>query len=226
MPSTIDDDAHADKPLDAVRAFLSGPLAAILDEPEEGPFADNDAFLLTYEALTSLQVAVYKLSSECQQRVMSFASRDFADAGGTGVVRAMGTLPLVKEWVERLQKRLDVRGPLPLADTGLPPRFIRTCDVYELSPIERKILGAILMLRTTHAFASVKLSSSVRVPAARSAVAACVPSRAWARGWGRGGAAAARPPRPHSPTTARRLPAEPHYAPLPHSVPSSRAGWL
>ena len=148
--------------VDAVRALLSGPLAAVLDdEDEDGPFADNAAYLATYEALTSLQVIVHKLSNECQQRVISFASRDFADASANGVVRAMETLPLVREWTARLQKRLNKRGSLPLVDTGLPPRFIRACDVYELPPIDRQLFGALLMLRTTHAFASVKLSSSM-----------------------------------------------------------------
>ena len=60
-----------------VRAFLSGPLAATLDEADTGPFADNADFLRTYEALTTLQVIAYKLAAECQQRVLSFASRDF-----------------------------------------------------------------------------------------------------------------------------------------------------
>jgi hypothetical protein len=137
------------------------PLAAVLDDAEEGPFADNAAFLLTYEALTSLQVAVHKLAAECQQRVISFASRDFADATAVGVTRAIETLPTVKEWVAKLQTRIEKRGPMPLVDTGLPPRFVRTCDVYELSPVDRKLVGALLMMRTTHAFNSVKMSSSM-----------------------------------------------------------------
>ena len=147
--------------VETVRALLSGPLAAVLDDAEEGPFADNAAFLLTYEALTSLQVAVHKLAAECQQRVISFASRDFADATAVGVTRAIETLPTVKEWVAKLQIRIEKRGPMPLVDTGLPPRFIRTCDVYELSPVDRKLVGALLMMRTTHAFNSVKMSSSM-----------------------------------------------------------------
>jgi hypothetical protein len=146
---------------ETVRALLSGPLAAVLDDAEEGPFADNAAFLLTYEALTSLQVAVHKLAAECQQRVISFASRDFADATAVGVTRAIETLPTVKEWVAKLQTRIEKRGSMPLVDTGLPPRFVRTCDVYELSPVDRKLVGALLMMRTTHAFNSVKMSSSM-----------------------------------------------------------------
>ena len=144
-----------------VRALLPGALAAILDDDETGPFADHTAFLSTYEAYTTLKVMAHKLSGECQQRVVSFASRDFGDGGAQGVSRAMETLPLVNEWASRLHSRLDTRGPLPLLDSGLPPRFHRVCDVYEMSPADRQLFGALLMLRTTHAFSAVKLNSSV-----------------------------------------------------------------
>ena len=144
-----------------VRAFLTGPLAATLDEPDEGPYADNAAYLRTLEALTTLQVVGYKMASECQQRVLSFASRDFGDATAAGVLRAMETLPIVRAWVLKLRTRLEVRGALPLVDSGLPPRLVRTCDVYELSKVERQLFGAMLMMRTTLAFATVKLNSSV-----------------------------------------------------------------
>mmetsp|Transcript_55125 Transcript_55125/g.109460 ORF Transcript_55125/g.109460 Transcript_55125/m.109460 type:complete len:1218 (-) Transcript_55125:466-4119(-) len=146
--------------VDSVRAFLSGPLADVLDEPEEGAFEDNAAYLRTYETLTTLQVVAYKLASECQQRVLSFSSRDFADATAMPVVRAMEKLPHVEGWVSRLRKRLDARGPLALLDgSGLPPRLVRMCEVYDLSKVECDIVGALIMLRTTHAFGTIKLGS-------------------------------------------------------------------
>lgn len=152
-------DAKADA--DAVRAFLTGPLAKVLDEPEEGPFQDNASYLRTYEALTTLQVIAYKLASECQQRVLSFGSRDFGDATATAVLRAMGKLPDVQEWVRRLRDRLDARSPLALLDgSGLPPRLLRVCEVYELSKVESEIVGALLMMRVSHAFGTIKLGSA------------------------------------------------------------------
>jgi hypothetical protein len=93
--------------------------------------------------------------------VLSFASRDFGDAGAVSVQRALDALPLVREWVARLRERLEVRGALPCADRNLRPRFVRTCDVFELSEVERRIFAALLMMRSTHAFTTVKLNGSV-----------------------------------------------------------------
>ena len=144
-----------------IKAFLTGPLALVVDEPDTGPFATEACFLRTLEACSTLEVVAHKLASECQQRVLSYASRDFADSTASSVQRAQDALPLVRTWASRLRTRLDKRGKLPLAECGLKPRFVRVCDVYELSDTERKVLGALLMYRASHAFASVKLGSSL-----------------------------------------------------------------
>ena len=144
-----------------IKALLSGDVARVADEPDVGPFADDADFLRTLEALMTLQGTAYKLALECQQRVLSFASRDFGDATATGVQRAMDQLPLVRQWVQRLRTRLDTRGALPLVSNGLRPRFVRTCEVYELNEVEQRIFAALLMIRATHAFAVIKLGSSM-----------------------------------------------------------------
>lgn len=144
-----------------IKALLSGDVARVADEPDVGPFADDADFLRTLEALMTLQGTAYKLTLECQQRVLSFASRDFGDATATGVQRAMDQLPLVRHWVERLRTRLDTRGALPLVSNGMRPRFVRTCEVYEFNEVEQRIFAALLMIRATHAFAVIKLGSSM-----------------------------------------------------------------
>lgn len=155
------EDQSANVALPSIKSLLPGALSDIVDDADSGPFADDAAYLHTLEALTTLQVMAYKLGLECQQRVVSFASRDFADASAAGVQRALEALPVVHEWVARLTKRLEVRGALPCADRGLPPRFVRTCDVYEFAETDRKIFAALLMMRSTHAFTLVKLTGSI-----------------------------------------------------------------
>ena len=161
-----DDDAHMNgngnaRGPDSVKGFLPGSLADVIDDANDGPFEDDTAYLRTLEALTTLQVMAYKLGLECQQRVLSFASRDFGDAASAGVQRALDGLPLVRKWVKTLRERLDKRGALPCKDRGLPARFVRMCDVYELSEVERRLFGALLMMRATHAFTTVKLTGSL-----------------------------------------------------------------
>ena len=145
----------------AVRPFLPGSLSDICDEPEVGAFASNTDFLRTLEAHFTLSVALYKLAGECQQRVLSHSSRDFGDGVAGGVQRALHALPALKSWVERLGARIEARGALPIEGTELKPRFVRVCEVYELAGAERQILGALLMQRASHAFATVKLSSQL-----------------------------------------------------------------
>ena len=101
----------------AVRASLPAALAGVLEESDDGPFESNTALLRTLEALVTLQVVLFKLSSECSQRVLSHSSRDFADGQASTVQRALQTMPTVQEWVARLDGRLRRRSPLPLADT-------------------------------------------------------------------------------------------------------------
>ena len=144
-----------------VRAYFPGTLASIVDEPSEGPFKDNTDYLRTLEALYTLQVTLFKISAECQQRVISHSSRDFGDPAASGVLRAIEALPIVRRWVELLAERLEKRGSLPLEEGGMTARFVRVCDVYGLSEIDRKIFGALLMQRTSHAFSSVKLGSQL-----------------------------------------------------------------
>lgn len=167
---------------DDIRALLSGVLEQVVDAADDGPFASDQDYLNTLEALTTLEVIAYKLALECQQRVLSFASRDFGDAAASSVQRAMLSLPRVREWVGVLRKRLAVRGSLPLPTNGLKPRFVRTCEVYELSETEVRIFGALLMMRSSHAFTSVKLGTSIgygRRSRARARV-----HREWAAGLG------------------------------------------
>ena len=153
-----------------IKAFLTGPLALVVDEPESGPFADEGAYMRTLEACLTLEVVAHKLAAECQQRVLSYASRDFADSAASSVARAMDALPLVRSWADKLRTRLTqaaaeqggVRSSLP--DGGHEDEAAvraRVCDVYELSPVERRILGAILMIRASHAFNAVKLGASI-----------------------------------------------------------------
>ena len=59
-------------PPDEIRAFLPATLATVLDEPDEGSFLDNTEFMRTLEALAMLH-ALFKLSVECQHRVISFS---------------------------------------------------------------------------------------------------------------------------------------------------------
>lgn len=145
----------------AIKGFLPGALADVVDDADTGAFANDESYLQTLEALTTLQVMAYKLGQECQQRVVSFASRDFGDSTSSGVTRALESLPVVHQWVKRLKERLATRGALPCTDKKLPPRFVRTCDVYEFSEVERRIFAALLMMRSTHAFTTVKLTGSV-----------------------------------------------------------------
>ena len=158
-PATTDATDEASR--HEVRAFFPGTLAGIVDEPDEGPFQDNTDYLRTLEALYTLQVTLFKISAECQQRVISHSSRDFGDPAASGVLRAIHALPLVQHWVEHLAQRLEKRGALPLVDGGVTPRFVRVCEVYGLSEVDRKVLGALLMQRTSHAFSSVKLGSQL-----------------------------------------------------------------
>lgn len=90
-------------------------------------------------------MAAYKLSLEVGQRVMSYSSDDFGQGDSYSVQRATAVGPALSEWVQRLQARIDLRGALPLQENGLPPRFHRVCQVYELGPVERKLLGVLLM---------------------------------------------------------------------------------
>ena len=162
-----------------------------------------------YEALATLQVIAYKLGSECQQRLLSFTSRDFGDAAAAGVIRAMETLPAIRSWVAKLSEQLETRMRLPLGDTGLPPRFVRMCDVYELSDAERQLVGALMLMRTSHAFSQVKLGSSVcgRPQTALPHVAAASPRHA----------RTPRPSRPSRPTRTRSA-SVPPSAPDPTDV--------
>ena len=80
-----------------IQGFLPGTLADVVDDAETGPFKDDATYLRTLEALTTLQVMAYKLGLECQQRVLSFASRDFGDASAAGVTRTIDSLPLIHE---------------------------------------------------------------------------------------------------------------------------------
>jgi SpoVK/Ycf46/Vps4 family AAA+-type ATPase len=144
-----------------IKALLPAALGPVIDGPESGPFKDEAEFLYTLEALTTLQVIAYKWSLECQQRVLSYASRDFGDTEASGVQRAMSSLPLVRWWVEKLRKRLDSRSKLPLPETGLMPRLLRVCSVFEVTPQESQLIGALLMMRATHAFSTVKLGMSI-----------------------------------------------------------------
>ena len=146
---------------DAVRPFLPHGLSAALDEPDTGPYKDNAAFLLELEALSTLQVCVFKLSQEAGQRILSYSSDDFGNSSGPGVQAAVASLPALTAWVERLSKRVEARSCLPMVDESLPPRFHRVCEVYELSSIDRKLLAALLMQRISHAFASIKLGGQV-----------------------------------------------------------------
>ena len=70
---------------DAVRPFLPHGLSAALDAPEEGPYANNAAFLVDLEAMSTLQVCVYKLSQEAGLRVLTYSSNDFGNSSGSGV---------------------------------------------------------------------------------------------------------------------------------------------
>ena len=100
--------ATADNP---VRTFLPITLHAVLDEPETGAFESEEAYVRTLEALITLEVQAYKLTLEVNQRATSFASREFGDAGSSGVHRAMDdSYPLCRQWIERLRKRVAVRG--------------------------------------------------------------------------------------------------------------------
>ncbi len=161
MPA--DAGANGERELELVRAILPVSLSCVLDEADSPsqPFADNAAYLRTLEAHMTLLVSLFKLSSECTARVVSHSSRDFCDGAASTVQRALGAIPTVRHWTERLSARLATRGRLPLADSGLLARFERLADVYELSPAERRILGALFAMRTSHAFASVKLGSQV-----------------------------------------------------------------
>ena len=161
MASTTDSPSPSTTDRAEVRAYFPGTLASIVDEPSEGPFKDNADYLRTLEALYTLQVTLFKISAECQQRVISHSSRDFADPAASGVLRAIEAMPVVQRWVGLLAERLEKRGALPLEEGGMPPRFVRVCDVYGLSEIDRKIFGALLMQRTSHAFSSVKLGSQL-----------------------------------------------------------------
>ena len=91
------------------------------------------------ECLATLQVANFKLSSEVGQRVLLHSSRDFADTTASGVQRAKAVIPAIAVWIERLTERIATRGPLPMAESGLPPRFHRVCELFELSQVPRAI---------------------------------------------------------------------------------------
>ena len=149
---------------ETVRAFLPVALSSVLTEQieETGPFSSEGAMLAMLEARVTLAVALFKLSSECSQRVLSHSSRDFGEGQASAVERAYDhALPALRAWVLRLGRALAARSPLPLASTGLPPRFHRLCEVYDLSADERTLLSGLLLLRTSHAFAHVKLGSHV-----------------------------------------------------------------
>ena len=147
---------------DKIRAFLTPSVVGVLDDADTGPFASEAEYLRTLEALLTLEVQVYKMKLEVQQRVTSSASLEFGDASSSGVQLALhDSIPIVLKWVDRLRKRLDERSRLPLAGTKLKARFVRTCEVYELTPTEQRILAALLMLRTSHAFLGVKIGSSM-----------------------------------------------------------------
>eukprot|EP00966_Prymnesium_polylepis_P243842 5639293-Prymnesium_polylepis.1 len=166
MADAAKDDAFAcvpgdDRDKDAVRPYLPHGLAAALDEPEDGPYSDNAAFLRDLEALSTLQVAVYKLSLEVGHRVLSHASDDFAHGGADSVQRAVAAGPALAVWVGRLQARVDTRSCLPLPGNNLPPRFHRVCQIYQLDAVDRRLLGALLMQRISHAFTSVKLGGQM-----------------------------------------------------------------
>ena len=64
-------------------------------------------------------------------------------------------------WEHNAVCRVAAGFGLPCADRNLRPRFVRTCDVFELSEVERRIFAALLMMRSTHAFTTVKLNGSV-----------------------------------------------------------------
>ena len=46
--------------VESVRPYLPHGLSAALDEPEEGPYADNATFLRDLEALATLQVPLWQ----------------------------------------------------------------------------------------------------------------------------------------------------------------------
>ncbi|KAL1496903.1 hypothetical protein AB1Y20_014482 [Prymnesium parvum] len=141
----------------AARAYLPLSLAAALDADEAGPYPDNATFMRDLEALSTLQVAVYKLSSEVGSRVLSHTSDNFGDGAAPLVQGALSAAPALAEWVRVLEQRVERRGALPLAESGLPPRLVRVCGVYDMSPADRKIFCGLVMQRTTHAFTPVKL---------------------------------------------------------------------
>ena len=153
--------------LDLVRQFLPHQLSTTLEAPEEGPYDDNATFMIDLEALSTLQVCVYKLSQEAGHRVLSYASDDFGNSAGAGVRAAASVAPALMAWVERLSKRLDRRSCLPMKDCELPPRFHRVCEVYELAPLERKLLAALLVQRISPAFAQVKLGNQASMSRVR-----------------------------------------------------------
>lgn len=144
---------------DGVRAILGRDIDILEDDgPMDRGFENDRAFQRTLEVLNSVRVLVFKLQGEQQQRVVSYASQEFGRPAADGVQGAAELLPVLRAWAARLESRLTSRGALPLEGTKLAPRFVRVCEVYGLDTTERKLLGALLCLRTSHAFGSVKLT--------------------------------------------------------------------